>query len=620
MQKQFITRRKQYIVMLFILLCSFIAIIRAYHDVRGNSIEAAKQNISEDVSLFTTYFTDVLDEKLINLEYLSHKIDNSALADEVKLEKLFSEYYRYFSALSVLNRDGNLLYGEKTNRDISQEDAFHSVIREKKTVIYDGILSDEANKKYIAAYTPIEDDGKTIGVLQGNIYLSELDDFLEKEKYLKSDVMFIMNEQGEYVSGTVGFREIMGENSESFYDYLAKCDMKSDISSVSDMENAVEKGQAVAIEYRRKNVEYIGVLQPLERGPYYIGYLSNTDHFNQIFTLQQGTKFIIALSLIFWLIWVLFFIYLAHSREKIGNILERYKVIHENEHSLIFDFSFSPKKLQFFGDMERMFGYNTKLLRGEAVYEIYNYIHKDDASVRGRIHQFYDDDREAFSTEVRIIDADGKYGWYRITGVLIKDKRWGINCNFVGKVESANQQIAKEKNLIERSENDLLTGVLNKKTMEEKVIKCLENIQGGNRYIFFMIDLDNFKNVNDKLGHIIGDRAIVDTAERLKEVFHDNAYIGRLGGDEFAVCVSYDAFDDESLQRFIRNKADKICEVNRRTYMNGDREVHITSSVGIAIAPDFAKDFETIYKMADSALYHSKNGGKNCWNIYQVKK
>ena len=63
--------------------------------------------------------------------------------------------------------------------------------------------------------------------------------------------------------------------------------------------------------------------------------------------------------------------------------------------------------------------------------------------------------------------------------------------------------------------------------------------------IFFMVDLDNFKNVNDKLGHIMGDKAITDTADKLTEIFHHNAYIGRLGGDEFAVCVKYIAFDKE---------------------------------------------------------------------------
>ena len=68
---------------------------------------------------------------------------------------------------------------------------------------------------------------------------------------------------------------------------------------------------------------------------------------------------------------------------------------------------------------------------------------------------------------------------------------------------------------------------------------------------------------------------------------------------------------------YIKKKAEKICEVNRRTYTNGTVSVDISSSVGIAVALDSEKNFETVYKMADSALYRSKNGGKNCYHIYQ---
>ena len=217
---------------------------------------------------------------------------------------------------------------------------------------------------------------------------------------------------------------------------------------------------------------------------------------------------------------------------------------------------------------------------------------------------------------MRIKNGEDTYGWFRIIGTLIKDPRTGMNQKFVGKIESADEEIADEKNLMERAENDLLTGVLNKKTMEERVVESLKNIPGSSYRIFFMVDLDNFKNVNDKLGHIVGDKAIVDTAERLSEIFHSDAFVGRLGGDEFAVCAKYNAFDEESLYKYIKKKADKICEVNRRTYSNGELEVSISSSVGIAIAPDMASDFESLYKKADSALYKSKNGGKNCYHIF----
>ena len=174
-----------------------------------------------------------------------------------------------------------------------------------------------------------------------------------------------------------------------------------------------------------------------------------------------------------------------------------------------------------------------------------------------------------------------------------------------------------EKNLVEKAEHDLLTGVFNKKTIEAKVTESLANNHDGKNYIFYMIDLDNFKNVNDTLGHILGDKAISDTADVLTKIFHDNAYVGRLGGDEFAVCAIYDAFDKESLMEFIIQHAEKICEANRREYSDGINTVKISSSVGIAIGPRDGQTFEMLYRKADESLYKSKNSGKNKYTIFE---
>lgn len=315
--------------------------------------------------------------------------------------------------------------------------------------------------------------------------------------------------------------------------------------------------------------------------------------------------------------WMSHMVICAGKQRREHEVLELFALVNKCEKALLFDFQQAPKRLRFIGDSMAMFGMELKPFYGEAVYDIYNYVHKDDKSIRGRLHRFIDGTENDFNAEIRIRDVNDQYAWYRITGTLVQDNRYGLNQRFVGKIECADQQITEERNLMQRAENDLLTGVLNKKTMEEKVTECLKDIKGGYHYIFFMVDLDNFKNVNDNLGHIAGDQAIKDTADCLVKIFPKDAFVGRLGGDEFAVCAAYDAFDKESLISFIEKKANKICEANRRVYQNNDKEVHISSSVGIAVAPDFTDNFEMLYGMADRALYCSKNGGKNRYTIYR---
>lgn len=132
-----------------------------------------------------------------------------------------------------------------------------------------------------------------------------------------------------------------------------------------------------------------------------------------------------------------------------------------------------------------------------------------------------------------------------------------------------------------------------------------------------MIDLDNFKEVNDNLGHAYGDRVLTDTAEKIKEVFPSNALIGRLGGDEFAVFAGFNAFDLENLTEYMSKKGQQLCRSLKAKYANGDKEVEVSASIGIASAPTDGEDFMSVYQKADKALYLSKRSGKDRYNLFQ---
>lgn len=308
-------------------------------------------------------------------------------------------------------------------------------------------------------------------------------------------------------------------------------------------------------------------------------------------------------------------LYAVKSRSNALTLVDKYGIVDKQNGSILFEYTFHPKKFKVYGDFEHLFGKKFHILRGEAVYDIYDIVHIEDASVRGRLHEFFDSDSDTFSSEIRLLHTDGGYGWFRITGTVFRDGTGNCLC-FIGKLANVNKQVSMEKRLVKRAENDLLTGIFNKKTIEAKVTESLKDEQDGRYYIFYMVDLDNFKNVNDTLGHIYGDKAIADTADVLKKIFHDNAYVGRLGGDEFAVCVIYDAFDEESLMKFITDHAEKICEKNRREYSDGTHTVKISSSVGIAIGPRDGQTFEMLYRRADESLYKSKKAGKNKYTIF----
>ena len=612
--------RSRYI---FLAITLFVTLIGVYHfnqEISDAVGERSASDMENSANVFSMYLNDFIEEHISSLEETAVLIADSALADVEQTKKILQNDQRDFAFYTILRETGEKEYDSdeiSLNFNLVKSEFLDTIIKDKKTVIYSSTVQDDDRNKYIAVCTPVRSGSSVDAILVGLIRITEINDLLQHWEVTQDGCAFLMTMRGNYLTSGERFYDILAGEASDFLTYISECSIRDSSLKSNDLYKTMQQKKDISLRYTYEGERFISVLLPVSNCEWYIGYLTRerTFYINS-YKFSTKTSFFLWLAGILWggiLVYTVLLVY-RYGKEK--EQLERYRTISRLNKSILIEMQFSPKKLQLFGNVKEFFNIETDTFLGEEVYEVYNLVHPEDVSVRKRLHQFFEDTAEIFSAEVRIEVAADKYGWFRIMGTLIKDPRTGNNVKFIAKIECADEEIADEKNLVERAENDLLTGVLNKKTMEERVIASLANIPSSSYRIFFMVDLDNFKNVNDKLGHIMGDKAIVDTANRLSEIFHRDAYVGRLGGDEFAVCASYVAFDEESLYKFIMKKADKICEVNRRTYANGDTAISISSSVGIAIAPDMATNFEDLYKKADSALYKSKNGGKNCYHIY----
>jgi hypothetical protein len=237
------------------------------------------------------------------------------------------------------------------------------------------------------------------------------------------------------------------------------------------------------------------------------------------------------------------------SLHRIASEKERYDLIAEQRETLWLDYSFSPAHLKVDGDIGRLTGFASLDMMGMEVYDIYDWVNEEITPIRANLRNFFDSGERYFNTELQLKLLDGSLAWYSMTGTLQKNKTTGKNQRFVVALNNVDSVRTQEKELTAKAENDLLTGIYNKKTMESKVSDALSHRCGNQCYIFFMIDLDNFKNVNDTLGHIYGDRVLTDAATKLRGIFPSHSMIGRLGGDEFGVCSCFEAFDRENLQK-----------------------------------------------------------------------
>lgn len=161
---------------------------------------------------------------------------------------------------------------------------------------------------------------------------------------------------------------------------------------------------------------------------------------------------------------------------------------------------------------------------------------------------------------------------------------------------------------------DALTGISNRSALERTIGAALRNPSHSGS--LFIIDLDNFKSINDILGHPAGDRALCETAEQIKAEFRSADIIGRLGGDEF-MAFSIGIVDAEAAAR----KAARLVERGRRDVPVPDGEpIHLSFSVGVALFPAHGTDYRSLYQAADTALYESKTNGKDQFTIYSPEE
>ncbi|MFW8591039.1 putative bifunctional diguanylate cyclase/phosphodiesterase [Glaciecola sp. 2405UD65-10] len=181
------------------------------------------------------------------------------------------------------------------------------------------------------------------------------------------------------------------------------------------------------------------------------------------------------------------------------------------------------------------------------------------------------------------------------------------------KREEAMIALAKSETLNkEMAYTDSLTGLPNRNLLQGTIDKSIAKaVRGRSQFAVMFIDLDQFKDINDTLGHTVGDQLLIEMANRISHTLRDNDTIVRFGGDEFvAVTDNFDSIET------IDPIAHRIIDAVNVPIQLGEREVLITASIGIACYPHNGSDTTSLLKHADAAMYQAKNAGKNQFQPY----
>ncbi len=160
---------------------------------------------------------------------------------------------------------------------------------------------------------------------------------------------------------------------------------------------------------------------------------------------------------------------------------------------------------------------------------------------------------------------------------------------------------------------DPLSGVLTRDALEEYVNWLIAN---NHQFSLCLIDIDNFKNINDTFGHLVGDIIIEQTAKRFVKIAGDNAVVARYGGDEFVIIVD-NLTDYDGIWTYAH---DTMRDQSTKVVYDCIPEISVTFTMGISHCPVDGNDYASLFALADKALYRGKTKGRNCFIIYLPEK
>ncbi len=241
-----------------------------------------------------------------------------------------------------------------------------------------------------------------------------------------------------------------------------------------------------------------------------------------------------------------------------------------------------------------------------------NVVFQGDMNILKNIYNQCMIDNISIKAQLRFLTINGSYEWFEIHCNPLWDENKKQCLKIVGTLVNINalrQMQSEATTWRERARRDPLTGLYNRAIFREKVLALLEEDTKG--ALIFM-DVDYFKKVNDTLGHAIGDDVLLTVAKRLKGFFRESEdVIARYGGDEFIVFLK-----NVCTEQDLKKKLQQLLEVFREKYQRGDTSWNITGSVGAAFYPQDASDYQMLLEKADTALYVSKNKGRDRFTLY----
>ncbi len=502
--------------------------------------------------------------------------------------------------------------GREYESNVSGLTLYQDAMQGKSSVSKELMIDVSDYSLAIVFSTPVYMDGEISGAMLMYLYFDNISEMIGVLDASEEN-SFLVTDSALNILGKSGKEAILRMNNKFDY-YLRQFRYKNKVRAV-DIRDQIRNNETISSYITFYSEDYLLIMVPFEETGWY---MVNMKPAKEIYAMRNSYT---RSAILFGILVILIFAFMgflcygcAVNMIELERLNAQYALLDNVSRSITFSCNPNSRAVDLNGAVEQTFGKEIAELGTVNLVSLLDKLHENDQGLSKHISKAVKEGAEKYDTEVRVKEPDGGYGWYKLEAIIVRSKSGKVE-RIIGSLKNLEDQIEKEHVLKNKAETDLLTGLLNKVTMENSVSDIIKR-RPYSTFAFYIIDMDNFKAVNDNLGHAIGDKVLVDVANKLTLLFNEYDYIGRLGGDEFAVMLVIPENMSNYSSRLIELKAKSLCENLRETYSDDRTDVTVTASIGIAVYDRDGKDFEELYRRGDLALYHSKNNGKNQFNFY----
>lgn len=288
---------------------------------------------------------------------------------------------------------------------------------------------------------------------------------------------------------------------------------------------------------------------------------------------------------------------------------QRYKIIVNQMESCFVEYDVHDMRVLVMQNFEEIFGRMLKMeIESEDGKE---FVYEEDWNmIKDNFKKVLYGEKPYEECEARIKKGDETYLWCLIRFYSMVDENGAIS-RLICKINNIDKLKRRSIELESKVQKDPMTGLYNKsvskKLIEDHLESAPDDIQG-----LFVLDIDNFKGINDTYGHHNGDRVLNMMAQTLHNLFRKSDVVGRIGGDEFIVCMK-DCYNEEYAMKKAGQLSHDFAEIT------AEANLAATCSIGVALYPKHGKDWDELFEKADIALYQAKRCGKNQYAVYFEK-